>query len=302
MKKKKINFNKVKKEKEAKAEKLKMKKRPVETESKPKKEKKPRKKFRIFYWLASFIVFCAIIVFVAGVGFCYYIVKSAPEFNVDKMFEKEATRIYDSKGNLIATLGTEQRQKITYNELPEVLIDAIIATEDSRFFQHNGFDAPRFLKASVSQVLGQGGGGASTLTMQLSKLAFTSTESEGLAGIIRKFTDIYMAVFKMEKTFTKEEIIEYYVNTPCMGGNIYGVQQASQYYFGKDVKDLNLVGQISDGSYFEGIFGYMAGCVSLTNVYIDLRIISEKLTALSYCLWVRVYLSYILKLFKNGVL
>ena len=61
--------------------------------------------------------------------------------------------------------------------------------------------------------------------MQLSKLAFTSTESEGLAGIIRKFTDIYMAVFKMEKTFTKEEIIEYYVNTPCMGGNIYGVQQ-----------------------------------------------------------------------------
>lgn len=254
--KKKINFNKVKKEKEAKAEKLKMKKRPVETESKPKKEKKPRKKFRIFYWLASFIVFCAIIVFVAGVGFCYYIVKSAPEFNVDKMFEKEATRIYDSKGNLIATLGTEQRQKITYNELPEVLIDAIIATEDSRFFQHNGFDAPRFLKASVSQVLGQGGGGASTLTMQLSKLAFTSTESEGLAGIIRKFTDIYMAVFKMEKTFTKEEIIEYYVNTPCMGGNIYGVQQASKYYFGKNAKDLNLVEAAQIAGMFQSPNGY----------------------------------------------
>ncbi len=236
----------------------------LEKNIKPEKKKKEKKekvkgkrhKFRFFYWLCVFIIICALGVFIAGCGFCYYIVKGAPEFDIQKMFEKEATRIFDSKGNLIATLGTEQRQKVTYEELPQVLVDAIIATEDSRFFQHNGFDAPRFLKASISQILSHGGGGASTLTMQLSKLAFTSTNTEGFGGIVRKFTDIYMAVFKMEKNLTKEEIIEYYVNTPCMGGNIYGVQQASQYYFGKDAKDLNLVEAAQIAGMFQSPNGY----------------------------------------------
>lgn len=220
--------------------------------SKPKK----KRRFRFWYWLLVFIVVCALFVFLGGIGFCYYIVRSAPEFNIEEMFEKEATRIFDANGKLFATLGTEQRQKVKYEDLPQVLIDAIIATEDSRFFQHNGFDAPRFLKASLTQVLGQGGGGASTLTMQLSKLSFTSTESSGLAGIIRKFTDIYMSVFQIEQNLTKEEIIEYYVNTPCMGGNIYGVQQASQYYFGKDVKDLNLVEAAQIAGMFQSPNGY----------------------------------------------
>ncbi len=228
----------------------------IENESDTLKPKKRKRKFRFFYWFLVFIVTMALMVFLAGIGFCYYIVKSAPEFNLENMFEKEASRLYDANGNLFATLGTEQRQKVKYEELPQVLIDAIIATEDSRFFQHNGFDAPRFLKASVSQVLGQGGGGASTLTMQLSKLSFTSTESSGIEGIIRKFTDIYMSVFQIEKNLTKEEIIEYYVNTPCLGGNIYGVKQASQYYFGKDVKDLNLVEAAQIAGMFQSPNGY----------------------------------------------
>ena len=224
----------------------------TEETTKPKK----KKKIRIFYWITVFIVTMALALFLGGIGFCYYIVKSAPEFNLEEMFEKEATRVYDINGNLFATLGTEQRQKVTYDQLPQVLIDAIIATEDSRFFQHNGFDAPRFIKASLTQILGQGGGGASTLTMQLSKLSFTSTESSGIEGIIRKFTDIYMSVFQIEKNLTKQEIIEYYVNTPCMGGNIYGVQQASQYYFGKDVSDLNLVEAAQIAGMFQSPNGY----------------------------------------------
>ena len=229
------------------------KEKPVE---KTPKVKTGKKKIRIWYWIMVAIVSLAILCILAGIGFCYYIVKSAPEYDINQMFEKEASRVFSSEGDLIATLGTEQRQKVSYYELPQVLIDAIIATEDSRFFQHNGFDAPRFLKASFSQVLGRGGGGASTLTMQLSKLAFTDFVSEGFDGIVRKFTDIYMAVFKMEKNLTKEEIIEYYVNTPCMGGNIYGVQQASQYYFGKDVKDLNLVEAAQIAGMFQSPNGY----------------------------------------------
>ena len=122
------------------------------------------------------------------------------------MFEKEASRLFDANGNIFAIFSKRPPTSFRSNHTPEShaerLIDAIIATEDSRFFQHNGFDAPRFLKASVSQVLGQGGGGASTLTMQLSKLSFTSTEASGIEGIIRKFTDIYLAVFKLEKEYS----------------------------------------------------------------------------------------------------
>ena len=226
----------------------------VDGESTPKK----KRRFRFGYWLLVFILTCGLLCFMAGIGFCYYIVKSAPEFDKNNMFEKESTRIFDADGNLYATLGSEKREKVSYDELPQVLIDAIIATEDSRFFQHNGFDAPRFLKASISQVLGRGGGGASTLTMQLSKLEYTDFEDQGIKGIIRKFTDIYMAVFKLEKAFTKEEIIEYYVNIPCMGGNIYGVQQASQYYFGKDVGDINLVEAAMIAGMFQSPNGYNA--------------------------------------------
>lgn len=214
------------------------------------------KNFRFWYWFLVVVMFLALVGFIGGIGFCYYIVKSAPEFDAQKMFEKEATRVLDFKGNLIASLGAEQRQKVSYEDLPQVLVDAIIATEDSRFFQHNGFDAPRFLKASISQVLGRGGGGASTLTMQLSKLSFTTFDATGIKGIIRKFTDIYMSVFKIERNFTKFEILEYYVNTPCMGGNIYGVQQASKYYFNKNVKDLNLVEAAQIAGMFQSPNGY----------------------------------------------
>jgi len=251
---KKINFDKIKKNKEKISErkviKRKKEKDPVE------KVTKKRKHFRIWYWLLIIIVFFAILLFIGGVGFAYYVVKSAPEFNVNKMFEKEASRIFDSEGNIIATLGAEQRQKITYNDIPDVLVDAIVATEDSRFYQHKGFDLPRFAKASLGQLLGQNSGGASTLTMQLSKLAFTSMDADGIKGIIRKFTDIYMAVFKLEKNLTKEQIIEYYVNTPCLGGNIYGVKQAASYYFDKDISDLNLVEAAMIAGMFQSPNGY----------------------------------------------
>ena len=85
----------------------------------------------------------------------------------------------------------QKREKISYDEFPQVLVDALIATEDSRFFQHNGVDLARFLKASALQLLGKDAGGASTLTMQVSKNNFTDTTSHGIKGIIRKFRDIY---------------------------------------------------------------------------------------------------------------
>ncbi len=203
------------------------------------------------------IIFLAIgiLSLIAFSGFLIYVKSQAdPKFETVKLNTAELTRLFDKDGNEIAKLGSEKREKVTYDELPEVLVDAIIATEDSRFFQHNGFDAPRFLKATIGQVLGNSGaGGASTLSMQVVKNSFTDKfgqKTSGFAGITRKFEDIYLAVFKLEKKFSKEQIIEYYVNNHFLGGNIYGVEEASKAYFGKSVTDLNL----SEAAILAGMF------------------------------------------------
>ena len=211
-----------------------------------KKTKKTKGKKRKIIKIILIILFSMATLFLISICiFFWMIVKNAPDFDPEKLYQKEATIIYDSKGEAIAKLGAEKREKITYEEMPEVLVDAIIATEDSRFFQHNGFDLPRFAKASFGQLLGHSdAGGASTITMQIVKNHFTSTTATGVEGIMRKFTDIYLAIFKVEKKFTKKEILEFYVNYNYLGGmaygGAYGVEQACLTYFGKSAKDINL--------------------------------------------------------------
>lgn len=206
-----------------------------------------RKKKKIAIMI--FLILC-IVGLVGIITFSIIVIKSAPDFDPEKLYTKEASVLYDKDGEIIAKLGAEQRIKISYDQIPQVLIDAIIATEDSRFYSHNGIDLPRFLKASATQLLGRGGGGASTITMQVAKNAYTSPVSNGFEGIKRKFTDIYLAVFKIEKAYTKEEILEFYVNSYYMGGGAYGVEQASRNYFGKSVSELNL----SEAAMIAGLF------------------------------------------------
>ncbi|MDD2377876.1 MAG: transglycosylase domain-containing protein, partial [Bacilli bacterium] len=214
-----------------------------------KKEKK--KKNKILKIILIIIFSIGIVCLIAGFLFFFMIAKNAPTFDPDKLYKKESTVIYDNEGKIIAKLGIEKREKITYDELPEVLIDAIIATEDSRFFQHNGFDLPRFFKASLGQVAGNSeAGGASTITMQVVKNSFTSTIDSGWDGIKRKFTDIYMSIFKVEKAYTKKEILEFYVNSYYLGSGAHGVEQAAVTYFGKPAKDLNL----AEASLIAGLF------------------------------------------------
>ncbi len=213
--------------------------------SKKKKRKIIRLCLIIFLLLgiASLLAFSAFIVYVK--------IQADPKFETTNLNTLEISRIYDKDGNEIAKLGSEKREKVKYEELPEILVDAIIATEDSRFFQHNGLDAPRFAKAIIGQITrGAEAGGASTLSMQVVKNSFTSTEASGIEGIIRKFEDIYLAVFKLEKKYSKQEIIEFYVNNHFLGGNIYGVEEAANTYFGKNVGDLNL----SEAAIIAGMF------------------------------------------------
>lgn len=215
--------------------------------------KKFGKKRKIIKIVLIIVLACGIIGLSAFAGFLVYIkVQADPMFISSKLETPENTTLLDINGNEYAKLGSEMREKVKYNELPEVLVDAIVATEDSRFFQHNGFDAPRFIKAAIGQVLGNSdAGGASTLSMQVVKNSLTdATATKGAEGIIRKFKDIYLAVFKLEKKYTKEQIIEYYVNNHYLGGNVYGVQEAAEAYFGKTVSELNL----SEAAILAGMF------------------------------------------------
>ena len=213
-------------------------------------KKNNKKKKSIFKKILLLILAFFLICFIAAFLFIGYIVLTAGKFDPNKLYSKEASTLLDSNGEVYAKLGSEMRQKIEYNEMSEELVNAIIATEDSRFFEHNGFDLPRFLKASFGQALGQNAGGASTLTMQVSKNQFTSTNSHGLAGIKRKFTDIYIAMFQIEKKYSKEKILEFYANSYYLGSGCYGVEQAAETYFNKKAKDLN----VSEAAMIAGMF------------------------------------------------
>ncbi len=220
---------------------------------KVKKEKtKKTRKFSIKNAILFLLISGGIVVASVVLAFALYIVVTSPDFVPNQLYNKNATVLLAADGTTeIARIGIgankENTELIEYEDLPEVLIDALVATEDSRFFQHNGFDAARFFKASLGQLAGQNAGGASTLSMQVMKNKFNGDETEGIKGIIRKFKDIYMAVFKLEAVYTKEEIIEFYLNSQWLGtgtsyysGDTTGVEQACQYFFGKSVSDLTL--------------------------------------------------------------
>lgn len=211
------------------------------------KERKPKRKKGKKNIILIFLISMGIICASAVLAFALYIIVTSPDFEPKKLYMKQPTVIYAKDGvTELARYGNENVELVTYQDLPQVLIDALVATEDSRFFQHNGVDAARFIKASIGQLAGKDAGGASTLSMQLMKNTFNGTESSGIAGIVRKFKDIYMSVFKLEAVYTKEEIIEFYLNSQWLGSgygtynSINGVEQGSQYFFGKSVSDLTL--------------------------------------------------------------
>ena len=221
----------------------KLKKKKTIKENKPKKKKS--KKNIILIFLISMGIICAS----AVLAFALYIIMTSPDFVPNKLYNKEATVIYAKDGTTeLARYGKQNVELVTYQDMPQVLIDALVATEDSRFFQHNGVDAARFIKASLGQLAGKNAGGASTLSMQVIKNTYTkgSKNENKIESFLRKFRDIYMSVFKLESVYTKEEIIEFYLNSQWLGSgsgmyeSINGVEQGSQYFFGKSVSDLTL--------------------------------------------------------------
>ena len=163
-------------------------------------------------------------------------IETAPELDISKIYATESTVIYDKDGNVLDELGIQKREWVSYDEISPVLIDAIVATEDSKFYEHGGADWQRFLIAALSNLsTGDFDQGASTLTQQLIKQTHLTSEK----SIDRKIKELYLSI-QIEKVLTKEQIIEAYLNYSPFGGSVNGIQKAAEYYFGTTANDLTL--------------------------------------------------------------
>lgn len=186
-------------------------------------------------------VLLVFLVMVAGVGLVLGIVKAytetAPELNLAQIDDQAQTSFfYDAEGNLITDYkGSEDRVLVSIRDIPIMLQNAFIAVEDARFRSHNGVDVKRIVGAFVSNLSSSGTQGGSTITQQLLKISILSDEQ----SYKRKIQEAYLAM-QLEKIYSKEQILESYLNTIFLGESYYGVKTAAYGYFGKELNQLTL--------------------------------------------------------------
>ncbi len=173
----------------------------------------------------------------ALVGIAKAYVDTAPTLDLAQLSAQDKTSfIYDANGNLITDYkGTEDRVMVSINEIPKMLQNAFIAVEDARFYEHNGVDVKRIVGALVSNFTTGSTQGGSTITQQLIKTTVLSTEQ----SYKRKLQEAYLAM-ELETRYTKDQILESYLNTIFLGGSYYGIKVAAYGYFGKSLDELTL--------------------------------------------------------------
>jgi 1A family penicillin-binding protein len=158
----------------------------------------------------------------------------------DKLIDREvaeSTKIYDRTGETILyqVFGSEKRTLVNLSDIPDNVKNATIAVEDKNFYEHGGFSVWAILRTFVKNIIFRQKAGGSTLTQQFVKNAILTSEKK----YSRKIKEIIIA-YRLEKKFSKDEILQMYFNEIPYGSSAYGVEAASQYYFGKNVKDITL--------------------------------------------------------------
>ena len=197
--------------------------------------------FSVIMLTAKMLFFVILLIGLIGGGVVAGIAKgwvdTAPNLDLAQIGAQSQTSfIYDSSGNLIMEFkGSENRIYVEIADIPQQLINAVIAVEDSRFYEHHGVDLKRIVGALVNNIMGGNTQGASTITCQLVKLTLLNADQ----NYKRKMQEAYLAL-ELEKQLTKEQILEAYLNVIYMGGSSYGVKIAAQDYFGKDLNELSL--------------------------------------------------------------
>lgn len=204
----------------------------------PKKKKVPKKnvfsKIKIIFLSGIYLGLTGGILVM---GFLYYLSQNLP--SLDEMISPKydlPTQIYDRDNQLVTEFYTKHRVLIQFNKFPDVLVNALLAIEDNRFYSHFGIDPFRMAKALLVDIIaGSYVQGASTLTQQVAKMFLLTKEKK----IIRKLKEILLAL-KIEYIFNKDQILELYLNKTYFGHGAYGIEAAARDYFGKSTEELNL--------------------------------------------------------------
>lgn len=187
--------------------------------------------------LALLVILCGLALGGAVLGIAKGYMETAPTLDLALLDDQDKTSfLYDSQGKVITDYkGTENRIMINISLMPENLRNAFVAVEDARFYTHNGIDVKRIIGSFVQNFVSGSQQGGSTITQQLIKNTVLSNE----LSYKRKIQEAWLAM-QLETRYTKLQILEYYLNTIYLGENYYGVQVASQGYFGKDPAALTL--------------------------------------------------------------
>ncbi|MEK3886061.1 PBP1A family penicillin-binding protein [Bacillus sp. FSL K6-3431] len=198
------------------------------------KKKKVGKGTNLFKKIILVLVIIGFVGLAFGGGLFAYYAKDAPKLDKSLLVDPVASQLLDKNGELFMTLGTEKRDYVEYDDIPEKVRDAVLATEDVRFFKHSGIDLRRLAGAVLANVTrGFGSEGASTITQQVIKRSFLSDEKT----LKRKAQEAWLA-FQLERKYSKEQIFEMYVNKINYANNINGIETASKYYFDKELSEL----------------------------------------------------------------
>ena len=188
-------------------------------------------------FIVESVLLALVIIIGVLVGAQMALVRGVPKIEEIKGFVPAAsTRVYADDDTLIGEFKVEKGVYVSIDRIPEHLIKAVVAVEDSRFWHHKGVDYLAIVRAVLKDIIaGRIKEGASTITQQLAKVVFLSPEKT----VIRKLKEATLA-YRLEKNLTKEEILELYLNKIYFGRGAYGIEMAARSYFGKSVSDLNL--------------------------------------------------------------
>ncbi len=190
------------------------------------------------FWpnMRNFCIFGGACILAAGVAFEVYLTSLPPIKNLDEFKPNIVTQFYSHDGEVIKTFTAYSFKKIDIQDVPEDFIHALIATEDKNFYKHHGYDITGLARSTVQNVLaGHVVQGASTLTQQLARILFLSNERT----FDRKIKELVVAA-RIEKSVSKDKILEMYVNNVYLGSGAYGIEAAAQTYFGKHIGQLKL--------------------------------------------------------------
>src|SRR5712671_2892868 len=192
--------------------------------------------------LVFVVLLCLSMAFGATAGVLFVYASDLPQVHaLEDQHSPVITKVYgDDDNSVIGTFAQEHRIVVTYDQIPPIMRSAIISVEDQNFYQHWGIDFLGIARASLKNLMaGRVVGGGSTLTQQLSKNLFLLKSGTAERSITRKIQEAMLSI-QIERNYTKDQILTMYANEIFLGGGQYGFAAAAEYYFGKDLKDVNI--------------------------------------------------------------